>query len=51
MEGMSLYDFIVKRSGITLTEFSEAMRSNDTDRKLDALARMEEAGGYDNLSD
>lgn len=48
---MSLYDFIVSRAHITKKEFIEAMRSDDTDRKLEALKKMEEAGGYDNLND
>lgn len=36
---------------ITLSEFTEAMQSGDRAIKEEALDRMAEAGGYDNLED
>lgn len=36
---------------ITRKEFAEAMRSGDEERKIEAVEKMEAAGGYDNLED
>ena len=40
-----------KGKTITKEEFAEAMRSGDEERKIEAVERMEAAGGYDNLED
>ena len=40
-----------KLDRITLSEFTEAMQSGDRATKEEALDRMAEAGGYDNLED
>lgn len=40
-----------KLDRITLSEFTEAMQSGDDAAKEEALDRMAEAGGYDNLED
>ena len=40
-----------KGKTITKTEFADAVRSGDEERKLEAIEKMEAAGGYDNLED
>lgn len=53
--GMSMLDYIESRAEaarngvISLDEFTEAMRSGDQDRIEDAVQRMYDAGGYENL--
>lgn len=57
MSGISVLDFINANidmnvdadAPITLAEFTEAMQSGDIDRRADAVERMNEAGGYENL--
>ena len=47
-----MLEYIMKaaeQKPITLAEFTEAIRSGDEERKLKALDRMAEAGGYENL--
>lgn len=51
----SMLDFInativAENESISLEEFSAAMRSGDEQRKIEALEKMEAAGGYDNLT-
>lgn len=40
---------LAEKDKITLEEFSEAMRSGDRSTIEEAVAQMQEAGGYDNL--
>lgn len=53
--GMSMLDFIESRAEaarqgtITLSEFTEAMQSGDRARMDEAVERMYDAGGYENL--
>lgn len=53
--GMSMLDFIESRAeaarqgDITLAEFTEAMQSGDRARMDEAVERMYDAGGYENL--
>lgn len=53
--GMSMLDFIESRAEaqrrgvISLDEFSDAMRSGDRAKIEEAVERMHEAGGYENL--
>lgn len=49
----SILDWIlaVEQEVITRTEFANAMRAGDEVEKAEAVQRMLEAGGYDNLED
>ena len=53
-KGISLMDWVnlteSKALGITLKEFTEAMRSHDDKRIDDAVKRMKDQGGYENLA-
>lgn len=40
-----------KEKPITKLEFADAIRSGNEERKLEAIEKMEAAGGYDNLED
>ena len=40
-----------KEKSITKLEFADAIRSGNEERKLEAIEKMEAAGGYDNLED
>lgn len=51
---MNLMDLInksIENRTITLSEFSDAMRSKDESRISEAVEIMQEMGGYDNLPD